>query len=458
MSGLSLYALAVMLCPLMPLPDGHFLQDPATGALSVDWACTILAAIVVGYTMIGGLWAVLMTDMLQFVVLSLCVVVVVPMIFTQAGGFETIAANLPEGFLRPTAPGYSWVVLAGWMLVTCFQLGAEWQFIQRHLCVPTGKDAKKGMYLFGWLYLVTPLFWMAPPLIYRSMNPDADPQEAYILACKSVLPAGMIGMMIAAMFSATASSLSSALNVFAGVLTDDVYRRFKPKATDAQTLRAGRVFTVLIGIYMLAGALILPKLGSHRDIVILVGSLIGPAILLPTIWALFSNRIGAGVVWSSLIAGVGAGALLKFGFSGTGWFSGIDAFAGAVAFVKNHPRESDLIIGVIVPVTVLTVAELRGVNQCPEWKRFQNATAAAVVEDAPPQASSSRLPSKIMAVSLGILGLAMLVLIPLSGDQWKPIAVMATLLLILCSQFVFHLAKTKSSRQVSKENRSKRGI
>lgn len=441
MSGLSLYALAVMLCPLMPLPDGHFLRDPATGALSVDWACAILAAIVVVYTMIGGLWAVLMTDMLQFVVLSLCVVLVVPMIITKAGGFETIASNLPDGFLRPTAPGYSWIVLAGWMLVNCFQLGSEWQYIQRHLCVPTAKDAKKGMYLFGWLYLVTPIFWMAPPFIYRSMNPDADPQEAYILACKSVLPAGMIGMMIAAMFSATASSLSSALNVFAGVLTDDIYRRLKPNATDAETLRAGRVFTVLIGLYMVAGALILPRLGSYRDVIILVGSLINPAILLPIIWGLFSRRIGARVVWSTLVAGVGAGLLLKFGFSETGWFSGRDAFAGIVEFVKNRPRESDLIIGVIVPVTILTIAELRGANHSPGWRRLQNATAAAVVEGAPPLASSSRLPSKVMAASLSILGLAMLALIPLSGDQWKPIAAMATLLSIICSLFVFHLFK-----------------
>ncbi|QHI68363.1 sodium:solute symporter family protein [Tichowtungia aerotolerans] len=445
MSGLSLYALAVMLCPLMPLPDGHFLQNPETGALSIDWTCAILAAIVVGYTMIGGLWAVLMTDMLQFIVLSLCVVVVVPMIVTQAGGLEQITANVPEGFLKPTAPGYSWFVLGGWMLVNCFQLGAEWHFIQRHLCVPSAKDAKKGMYLFGWLYLVTPFLWMAPPLIYRSMVPDADPQEAYILACKSVLPVGMIGMMVAAMFSATASSLSSVLNVFAGVLTDDVYRRLRPDATDAQTLRAGRIFTVLIGIYILAGALILPRLGSYRDIVILVGSLIGPAILLPTIWALFSNRIGAGVVWATLVGGVGAGVLLKFGFSADGWFSGTEALSGMVEYVSTHPRESDLFVGVLVPLLILLVAELRGTSHCPEWQRLQEATAAAVVDDAPPPASSSRLPSQVMAGSLGILGLAMLILIPLSGDQWKPLAAMATLLLILSAAFVVHLRRSEKS-------------
>ena len=113
-----------------------------------------------------------------------------------------------------------------------------------------------------------------------------------IFSPAKVAPAGMIDMMIAAMFSATASTLSSALRV-AGVLTDDICRRLKPNATDAQILHAGRFFTLLIGLYMLAGALILPRLGSHRDVIILIGSLINPAILLLIIWGSF-RRIGAG--------------------------------------------------------------------------------------------------------------------------------------------------------------------
>jgi len=432
MAGLTVYAVAVMICPLMPLPDGHLLQNPVTGSLSVDWACIILTAIVVAYTMIGGLWAVLMTDMLQFIVLSLCVVLVVPLIIIQGGGVSEIAANLPEGFMQPTAPGFSWVFLVGWMLINCFQLGAEWHYIQRHLCVPTAKDARKGMYLFGWLYLITPFLWMAPPLIYRSIRSDANPEEAYILACISVLPAGIIGMMVAAMFSATASSLSTVLNVFAGVLTDDVYRRrWHPNATDKQTLRAGRIFTVLIGLYILAGALILPRLGSYRDIIILVGSLIGSSILLPSIWALFSHRVDARIVWATLAGGIFAGILLRFGFSASGWFSGIPAASGVIALIQAHPRESDLLVGILVPLVILILSEIRGSDHCPEWKRLQEATAAAVVEDAPPSASSSRLPAQIISGSLGLLGLVMLGLTLLSGDQWVTVLSAAVLLLML---------------------------
>jgi solute:Na+ symporter, SSS family len=443
-SGLSLYALAVMICPLMPLAEGHLLRDPSTGTLSVDYACIILAVVVIAYTMIGGLWAVLMTDMVQFIVLSLSVLVVVPLILVEAGGIGAVAANTPEGFLHVTAPGFSWVFLGGWMLVNCFQLGAEWHFIQRHLCVPTARDARKAMYLFGGLYLFTPLLWMAPALIYRSIEADANPEQAYILACKAVLPAGMIGMMIAAMFSATASSLSSVLNVFAGVLTDDVYRRFwRPLASDRQTLRAGRLFTVLIGVYILAGALILPRLGTYRDIIILLGSLIGSSILLPTIWALFSPRVRPSIVWATLAGGVTAGGLLKFGFSETGWFSGMAVFAGLVELIGSHRRESDLLVGILVPVVILLIAEFRSRGVSAGWLRLAAATAKAAPQPNSAQIGASRLPAKVLAACLGLLGAAMLVLIPLSGERWPTIAAMAGLLAALTAVFTAFLYRTR---------------
>jgi Na+/proline symporter len=103
-------------------------------------------------------------------------------------------------------------------------IGADWAFAQRFLCVPSKKDARKSAYLFGILYLVSPLLWLLPPMIYRVVDPTADPEQAYILSCMSVLPVGMLGLMVAAMFSATASMVSSQLNVFSGVLTHDLYR------------------------------------------------------------------------------------------------------------------------------------------------------------------------------------------------------------------------------------------
>lgn len=443
MGGMTIYGLAVMLCPLMPLPVGNFLRDSATGNLSVDWACIILAAIVIFYTMKGGLWAVLMTDTLQFFVLILAVTVVVPLIIAKVGGFAAFLEQAPAGFLKPTAPGFSWVFLVGWLLLNMFQLGANWSYIQRHLCVPTERDARRGMYLFGVLYLFTPFLWMAPPMIYRVLNPNADPQEAYILACRSVLPPGVIGLMVAAMFSATASSMSSTLNTFAGVLTDDVYRRLcRPQASESETVFAGRIFTIVIGLYILAGALVLPRFATYRDVVIVMGSLLGGSLMLPTLWGLWSKRVGPGVVWGTVAAGALIGALQKYGFSQNGWFSRIDAMSGLFAFVRNHTRETDIFIGLTVPLLILSVAEWRGKVR-PGWERLQTAIAKARREDcANPAATAeaARLPILVVMISLGFLAVMMLGLTPLSGDRWPTMLGMAALLTTACA-FFFHLLR-----------------
>ena len=78
-------------------------------------------------------------------------------------------------------------------------IGGEWAFVQRYLCVSTQASAKKVAWLFGALYLTTPLLWMIPPMVFRTIQPNADPEQAYILACQAVLPAGALGLMLAAM-------------------------------------------------------------------------------------------------------------------------------------------------------------------------------------------------------------------------------------------------------------------
>ena len=144
--------------------------------------------------MIGGLWAVLMTDVLQFIILNLAVLFVVPLALHQVGGLGGFIEAAPEGFFDLVKEEkYSVFFLAGWAAIHFFMIGAEWAFVQRFLCVPTKKDARKSTFLFAALYLCSPLLWLLPPMIYRVSNPGADAEQAYILACQSVLPIGMVG-------------------------------------------------------------------------------------------------------------------------------------------------------------------------------------------------------------------------------------------------------------------------
>src|SRR5690606_32836997 len=142
-----------------------------------------------------------------------------------------------------------------WIVVHTFKLGGEWVFIQRFLAVKSPKDARKSAYLLGILYLVSPVIWMLPAMIYRIVDPNANPEQAYFLACAAVLPAGMMGLLLASMFSAAASYIDGEINVYAGAITNDWYKALiRPSASDIELVTVGRISTFLIGAIIICGA------------------------------------------------------------------------------------------------------------------------------------------------------------------------------------------------------------
>ena len=168
--GGSIYALAVVVTALVPLEAGHILADASTGNLSIPLLSMFLCAVVVMVAFGGGLWAVLVTDVLQFIILTVAVVLVVPLCFIEVGGVGAFLEQVPEGFLKPVSGDFTWWFLTGWVVVHYFKIGGEWAFVQRFTCVPSPRQARMSAYLFGVMYLVSPLFWMLPPMIYREIG------------------------------------------------------------------------------------------------------------------------------------------------------------------------------------------------------------------------------------------------------------------------------------------------
>ena len=87
---------------------GARLLTQKQGTLSLSVAIVGLGAIVAVYTVVGGLWAVLMTDVLQFIVLMAAVAFVVPMMLMKVGGVSAFIQAAPEGFFSPTTADWTW--------------------------------------------------------------------------------------------------------------------------------------------------------------------------------------------------------------------------------------------------------------------------------------------------------------------------------------------------------------
>ncbi|EOZ95327.1 sodium-solute symporter, putative [Indibacter alkaliphilus LW1] len=392
--GGAVYALALVVTTLIPLPDGHLLQDPSSGNFSVVIASLMLCLLVVLITFGGGLWAVLMTDALQFVILCISVVLVVPLLVQKVGGVDELLLQLPDGHMSFTGGGFSSYFLLGWMIVFLFKIGGEWAYVQRFVCVPTVKDARKSTFLFGALYLLSPIIWMLPPLIYRVIDAEADYEQAYILACKAVLPSGMLGLMVAAMCSATASMATTQLNVFAGAFTNEFYKRiWRPQAEERELVLAGRLITLILGLVITAGALAIPYLGTYTGYILSSVAILTGPLVLPTIWGLYSKRIGLKYAWNVSVWSLVIGVILKVLILNNGLENfgtlGLDL---SIWILANKGVE-DVIIGTVIPLVLLVYLEISSKNIDPGWIKVKEKAKNQVTEIENP----SKLPAIICA-------------------------------------------------------------
>lgn len=334
-TAVALYAIAVVVCALMVLPEGHFLAD-STGHLSVSWAVAILGVITLFYTITGGFLAVLMTDMIQFGVLLAMVIFMLPLSLNEVGGLSGLKAGAPEGFFNLFSNDYTMFWMLLWFFLNVFTIGGDWPFVQRYLSNPTKSDAKKSNYLVGVLYLITPIIWYLPAMCFRVLEPGANPEQAYILMSQRVLMNGMLGVMIAAMISATLSCVSGTLNVFANVFTYDIYCKNHPETPDRKRITIGRMFTMVYGLSILIVALLIPYAGGAEKVVVTILTLVIGPLYIPSVWGVFSKRITSRQVIATMLITYVLGFVLKFFLNG-----------------EVNPKVLESSIGLLLPVVLL---------------------------------------------------------------------------------------------------------
>jgi SSS family solute:Na+ symporter len=286
-----LYAIGIFLAAVTPL--------------SLELSILVAGVLVVVYTMIGGLWAVVVTDAVQFVVLGLATLVLVPLSLRAAGGLPAIAAAVPEHLTFNNGPKGAPFFLFVYYLMVLIKYNANWAFIQRFYSVRDEVEARKVGWLTAALFVVSPIFFLLPPLAARVIVPGLEnPEMAYASVSLRVLPSGIMGLMVAAMFAATMSTLSSELNVTAGVFTRDIYQRvLRAAALDAQLMRVGKAATMVLGGLIVLGALFVGRFGgAFQANMILTGIAIPLAI--PLVYGILWRRARPWGAMATVLLGV----------------------------------------------------------------------------------------------------------------------------------------------------------
>ena len=370
--------------------------EVSTG-IPIAYSIIGLGLLITIYTAVGGLWAVIVTDVLQFIVLTAAVLIVVPLAFEQVDGVDNFIKSSPEGFFNLVNTEYTWVFIAAMTFYHIVFIGGNWAYVQRYTSVPNPSEAKKVGWVLSGLYLISPIIWMLPPMIYRTVNPDlsglAD-EGAYLMICKEVLPTGLLGLMLGGMIFATSSSVNTTLNILAGVFTNDVFKRLYKDKDEKLLMRVARYATFGFGIITIIIALYVPNMGGIVEVVLSVAAITGGAMFLPPIWSLFSKRQTGTMILSVTVISLSVNVFFKF--------------ITPELFDFSLSRSAEMMTGVLVPLTLLIAVEifLSGKsNESNDYKKYRKKLEERTQEESEIGKDSNVAGRKIIASGVFAIGI-----------------------------------------------------
>ena len=295
----------------------------AAGGLSDTLVLLIIvAALVLAYTVAGGLWAVVITDFIQLLLALLGAGAVAWAAVHAAGGMQSLLDQL-DALGRPEllsivpwrwgSDGFDWIGGAGISVSTFLAyLTVQWwsfrrsdgggEFIQRMLATKDEQQAR----LAGWVFLVVNYLlrswlWVIVALAALVLLPDqADWELSYPTLAVQFLPPVVLGLVVVSLVAAFMSTVSTSVNWGASYLTHDLYQRFlRPNAPQRELLLVGQLMSVLLLVLGVVTALISDSIGTVFRLVIAIGT--GPGVVLVLRW--FWWRINAAAELAAMLCG-----------------------------------------------------------------------------------------------------------------------------------------------------------
>lgn len=323
--------------------------DPAEGArdepagakryaVTVKWhyyalSILALAAVTGSYTVLGGMKAVIWTDVIQSVLLLLAAVVVALLTFAQpeVGGWTGMLAKDQAGdrqlmrlYLPSDHQQLPWTgVLTGLMVLHCFYWGTNQFIVQRALGARSDHDARLGIVVAGFLKLLIPFVSIgagvaAYYLFTARLERVVDADAAFPVLVKEVVAPigyGVVGLIAAGLIGAILSTIDSMMNSAATIVTFDIYKRYiNPEASERQLIWVGRVAIVLFLVVAALLAVFAVDRNSKGNFFLSIAryqSYLTPGLLAAFFLGMFWRRAtGAGAV-----AAIIAGPLFSFSFA-----------------------------------------------------------------------------------------------------------------------------------------------
>ena len=265
-------------------------------------------AIVVAYSTLGGMWSITLTDMVQFVVKTLGVLLLLmPIAVIKAGGFSEMKAKLPTEYFDPLGIGGETIFT--YVLIYTFGMLIGQDIWQRVFTARGDRTARWGGTVAGTYCLVYAIAGAVIGTAAKVMYPKLpNPDDAFATIVKDELPIGVRGLVLAAALAAVMSTSSRALIACATVANNDIWARLKGAVTrggeggEHDEVSGNRAFILIMGVAVVAIAIALNDVVEALTVAynLLVGGLLVP-ILGGLLWR---RGTAAGALASVVVGGI----------------------------------------------------------------------------------------------------------------------------------------------------------
>jgi SSS family solute:Na+ symporter len=281
-----------------------------TGLHSFTAWVLIFSVVVIIYTMLGGMWSVAFTDVVQFVLMLGGALILLPLAMSYIGWWPGMVAKLPEGALTLVKQSgtYDWK-----FILAIFLLGIEWAcvdqgLLQRAFAADSTRSVAKGLVLAGIITTPFALLWNLPGLAARVIFPALANQDTAVpLLIAKLIPNVLLGFIVVGLLSSQLSTISGNLNGVATIFTSDIYENIlKRKASQKDLIFVARIVTILTGIIMMLFVYLVPILGGAVNAYLTVIAIMDmPLFIIAVVYGLLWKRVN----WQGAIAGYICGAI-----------------------------------------------------------------------------------------------------------------------------------------------------
>ncbi|GCC50306.1 SSS sodium solute transporter superfamily protein [Chryseotalea sanaruensis] len=285
------------------------------------WTSALVLVVLTGiYTVLGGMKAVVYTETLQAILLIVGSAILTVLGLIELGGWDAMIAATPKEKLNMfpplSHPEFPWAgILFASPIVGIWYWCTDQYIVQRCLTAKNEQEARRGTIFAAYLKLFPFFIFLVPGLIATALVSAGkleltSADSAFPTLVKTLLPAGLRGLIAGGLLAALMSSLASVFNSCSTLFTMDIYKKVRPESSEKKLVAVGRIAT---GVVVILGILWIPVMSGISGVLYhylqSVQSYLAPPIASVFLLGLFYKRINAKGAMVTLITGAVIGFL-----------------------------------------------------------------------------------------------------------------------------------------------------